>query len=290
MDNPIKKQIYELKYQTIGFDCKSARPHHDNSVEILQFWSGDGHFIVRNNIFPILPGSVILVNALETHYSNPANVEKYNRSKIILSTECFQQICALCGFTELLDRLMQRGGAMFFLPPSQNGAQLADSLFKEASDFFSNNREQPFALAEILARTIRILSILVSVPQTTVTVTGMERTLQLMTEYINSRISSWENITLSHMCDTLHISASYAAHLFKTLTNKSVARYTMDLRLSEAKKLLLHTNLKVQDISELLKFKDCTTFCKTFKKYMGCTPMCYRNSNGNITTDLLKES
>jgi FlaA1/EpsC-like NDP-sugar epimerase len=40
--------------------------------------------------------------------------------------------------------------------------------------------------------------------------------------------------------------------------------------------------LIVFDIAELLKFKDSTTFCKTFKKYTGYTPRGYKSSEGVV--------
>lgn len=103
-----------------------------------------------------------------------------------------------------------------------------------------------------------------------------------MTSYINNHLSTWEEISLQNLCDHLHISASYASHLFKQLTNKSITQYSNNLRISEAKKLLLSTDLKIHDIAEILKFKDSTTFCKTFKKYTQSTPKHYRLTNGMI--------
>ena len=81
MDKSKMNYIYELEYQNIGYDLRNAKPHREDCIEMLQFWSKGGYFIVRNHIFPITPGTLLIVNAMETHYSNPSNVDTYNRSR-----------------------------------------------------------------------------------------------------------------------------------------------------------------------------------------------------------------
>jgi AraC-like DNA-binding protein len=111
-----------------------------------------------------------------------------------------------------------------------------------------------------------------------------------MTDYINKKLANWDDFSPEDICKELHISRSYAAHLFKDLTNKSMTQYIMDLRLAEATKLLLTTDLKVFDIAEMLNFKDSTTFCKIFKKYIGCTPRHFRISAGDISANTSNDS
>jgi AraC-like DNA-binding protein len=287
MNSDIKKLIHESDYRTIGYDARNAMPHHDNSVEIIQFWSDGGYFITRNNIFPIKPGLIVIINAMDIHYSNPSNVDKYNRSKLIVSTDCFNQICTLCGLNELASKVTGSGGRMFLLDPKKETSQQADSLFKEAYRCFSNAKRIPTAQATIIDCVIRILTILAQGEPVATNTIMTEHTLEQMTNYINNQLLSWEDISLNGICNELHISRSYAAHLFKELTNKSMTQYVMDLRLSEAKKLLLTTDLKVFDIAEMLKFKDSTTFCKTFKKHTGYTPRGYRISEGIVSVNSL---
>lgn len=281
----LKTLIHESDYRTMGYDSRNALPHHDNSIELIQFWSDGGYFITRNNIFPIKPGMIVLINAMDIHYSNPSNVAKYNRSKLIISSECFNQICTLCDLNDLASKLTASGGCMFPLDPKNETSQLADTLFKEAFRCFSNSNHLPTAQATIIDCIIQLLCILSQDESDISNTPFSDRTLQQMTNYINNQLLSWEDISLNAICDELHISRSYAAHLFKKLTKKSMTQYVMDLRISEAKKLLLTTDLKIFDIAELLKFKDSTTFCKTFKKQTGYTPRTYRISEGVISNN-----
>ena len=280
MDN-LKTLIHESHYHAIGYDLKNALPHHDKSIEIIQFWSDGGYFIAKNNIFPIKPGMIVIINALDIHYSNPSNIEKYNRSKLIVSTDCFKRLCDLCALDELYESVVQTGGLMCQFDPKSELSLMADSLFEKASHNFSNPGS-PVTQAQIIDCIIRLLILLFQNENKGHLTASTEHTLQQMTNYINNQLLTWEDISLKKICRELHISSSYASHLFKELTNKSVTKYAMDLRISEAKKLLLTTDMKIFDIAELLKFKDSTTFCKTFKKYTGYTPRGYKGSEGIV--------
>lgn len=282
--------ISEAAYRVVGYDSKNFVPHTTNRVEIIQFWSDGGYFIARNKLHPIKPGSIVLINSMELHYSNPSDAEKYNRSKLIISIDCFKQICSLCNFTELFGELMHYGSCCFPLSPKATASLQIDSLFKKVSCSFSNVKKSPTDQATIINCTIEILTLLTHCTITSTNTETSNNVAQQMTNYINKKLVDWEDFSLEDICKELHISRSYAAHLFKDLTNKSMTQYIMDLRLSEAKKLLLTTDLKVFDIAEMLNFKDSTTFCKMFKKHVGCTPRFFRISSGDVSAIISNES
>ena len=275
--------ISESAYRVVGYDNKNFVPHQTNRVEILQFWSDGGYFIARNKLHPIKPGNIVMINSMELHYSNPSDVDKYNRSKLIISMDCFKQICSLCNFTKLFDELINNGSYLFQFDAKETATKQIDVLFKKASEAYVNMHNIPTAQASIINCTIELLSMLEHHAVSTVNVEPFNDIVHKMTDYINKKLVDWEDFSLDNICKELHISRSYAAHLFKDLTNKSMTQYIMDLRLTEAKKLLLTTDLKVFDIAEMLNFKDSTTFCKMFKKHVGCTPRSFRISAGNIS-------
>ena len=152
-------------------------------------------------------------------------------------------------------------------------------MFQKAFQRFSSGDPDLTVQADIVSYTIRLLSLLHTPPRPASAVVQTDSTIYLMTEYINNQLLSWEHVTPENLCAALHISYSYASHLFKQLTKQSITQYATNLRLAEAKKLLANTDLKIYNIAELLKFKDSTTFCKTFKKHVGCSPEAYRRMN-----------
>lgn len=269
--------IYESEYHIVGTDPRFALPHHDDSIEIIQTWSDGGYFIVKNNIFPIKPGSIFLINAMEIHYSNPSDPNAYNRSKLIVSTEFFRAICQTCGLSDFADKNIFQCGGACYNPPMETARNI-DSFFREAAGHFHSPNSTSTQVNVVLA-IISILSNLTS-SESKQPIEDTKHTINLLAKYVNEHNNNWEYLSLDSICDTLHISSSRASHLFKELMGKTIIQYKNELRIAEAKKLLLSTNLKMFEISDMLAFQHCTIFCKYFKNMVGCTPKQYRDSKG----------
>lgn len=280
-----RNSIHEMEHHVIGTktDARLALPHHDDSIEIIQTWSDGGYFIVKNHIFPIKPGSIILINAMETHYSNPSDPDSYNRSKLIVSTDFFKTICKTCGLSEFAEEhIFKSGGACF--TPTIDVAKNIDMYLKDAASNL-NSSEDRLIQARVVLAIISIMSALIS-SEGREPIQDTKHTINLMAKYVNDHNNDWEKLSLDKICGALHISNSRASHLFKELMGKTIIQYKNELRIAEAKKLLLSTNLKVFEISDMLNFQHSAIFCKYFKDMVGCTPKDYRKSNGlSITVE-----
>lgn len=273
--------ILEVEYHAIGSDSRIGQEHFDNSVEIFQFWSLGGHFIVKGNIYPITPGTIVFANAIHPHYSNPEQISTYNRSKIVISYRLFLKLAEICGITDYVDTLFLPSGGFMLSPDANKFDPLEiDQFFKYAASNYPVKQGYSFNQAHIIDAVIRILISVFTHISETKRDPQETTTLHLLAEYLNRPFNSYNDFSMKGLCQHLHISPSYASHLFKKLTNKSLSHYIMELRISEAKKMLLTTDLKVGEIAEYLQFSDAAAFCKTFKKYTSCTPNSYRKNNG----------
>ena len=95
-------------------------------------------------------------------------------------------------------------------------------------------------------------------------------------KYINTYYN--ENITLRHVAKIVNMNPNYISQIFKKSTGTTFSHYLTDLRISNAKKMLLSTDISITDISMQTGFNDYFYFLKTFKKYTGCTPSDYREA------------
>lgn len=66
--------------------------------------------------------------------------------------------------------------------------------------------------------------------------------------------------------------------LFLKSTGMSIRKYIINLRIDEAKRLLINTDLQISDIAEQVGFSNNTYFSSYFKKITDYTPMTYRKS------------
>lgn len=85
-----------------------------------------------------------------------------------------------------------------------------------------------------------------------------------------------ENITVAQLAEEFHISPNYLTNLFHKETGQTPTDYLRQIRTSQARQLLLTTNLPIQKISEKIGIDDYNYFVKLFKKDYAMTPSQYR--------------
>ncbi|MCI6956260.1 MAG: response regulator [Candidatus Faecousia sp.] len=101
-----------------------------------------------------------------------------------------------------------------------------------------------------------------------------ERTITLITRYLQEHLA--EEISLSVLAEEFHLSAQYISQLFKSEIGVGFLAYLTNIRMEQAKKLLLSTPLSIAEVSERSGYGDYRVFTKVFKKSEGITPSQYR--------------
>lgn len=100
-------------------------------------------------------------------------------------------------------------------------------------------------------------------------------TVQKMLEYIHT---NWQkNIRVADVAHAACLCESRAAHSFRQSTGESIGRYLEKLRLSEAKRLLMNTDMNISEISAMVGYNDPFYFSRKFKVLVGCSPKEYRS-------------
>lgn len=93
-------------------------------------------------------------------------------------------------------------------------------------------------------------------------------------DYIHANLSS--KITLKDIGEHTFFSPIYCDTVFKNTMGRSIVDYTIEKRIDEAKKLIVHNTLSLAKISEAVGFSDYNYFARTFKKRSGYTPLEYK--------------
>lgn len=89
----------------------------------------------------------------------------------------------------------------------------------------------------------------------------------------NYRSSNLSIIDIAQHCN---VNANYLCGTFKSITGETINHYINNLRIENAKKLILETNSSISDISKQCGFNDAKYFCKVFGKYTKSTPTSFR--------------
>ncbi|MGL5676487.1 MAG: response regulator transcription factor [Cellulosilyticaceae bacterium] len=94
-------------------------------------------------------------------------------------------------------------------------------------------------------------------------------------EYIHSNYS--EKLDLQTVADSLYVSTWHLCKVLKKQTGTNFVDLLNTVRIENAKRLLLETNMKIYEIAEQVGYTDTAYFSKMFKKIAAVTPNEFRN-------------
>ena len=85
-----------------------------------------------------------------------------------------------------------------------------------------------------------------------------------------------EDITAKDMASLCAVSYSYFSRFFKRAMQKTFREYVNVVRISEAEKLLLNTNLNITEIALEVGFSSSSYFIEQFKQIKSISPKRFR--------------
>ena len=91
-----------------------------------------------------------------------------------------------------------------------------------------------------------------------------------------------EDISVGEIAKRLDVSVYYMCHAFKKATGVTIVDYRNELKIVNAKKLLINTDKKITEIASECGFDSDSYFGKIFKQYENLSPAQYRSSVRNI--------
>lgn len=98
--------------------------------------------------------------------------------------------------------------------------------------------------------------------------------IKILLEYIDRHYM--EPLTLTGVAKHFHFNPSYLSNYFSTHNKEGFIEYVNKIRIEQASKKLLTTNLPISEISTSVGYSDHSYFCKVFKKQKGISPSGYR--------------
>lgn len=101
--------------------------------------------------------------------------------------------------------------------------------------------------------------------------------VRLIVEYIDK--NSHCDITLQELAAVVHFSPSYISRVFHLKQGMTIKAYITQRRLENAKYLLEHSDLSIQEIASSCGFSTTPNFNWVFKLHVGFTPLEYRHQH-----------
>lgn len=103
---------------------------------------------------------------------------------------------------------------------------------------------------------------------------GKKQNLQEIKEYLDGHYT--EKITLDALAEQFYINKFYLTRVFKEQFGQSVTNYLVQLRVTQAKRMLRFTDHSIESIAQECGLNDANYFSRLFKKIEGVPPGEYR--------------
>jgi len=247
--------------------AENHRLHLNNHLEIYFFISGDHQYIVENALYTLKPGDAILISPRQVHKALPMDEGMYERFYFLLSDR------ALAGLQQdpLKSLLTRRGNLISFPEPVRQ--QVIHMLYGISECFQNGRNDQLMAFGLFLS----ILAELKNhagretAPQSRTAHTP--ELLRRILTYVNDHTASIQ--TTAEVATALGVSPQYLSTYFSRHIGTPLKTYIQAKKIGLAKDLLSQ-GADVTRTCFDCGFNDCSYFIRIFKKYVGVTPLVYK--------------
>ena len=272
-----KKQDGKM-YQVEVFDANRhfqvSYPHKHDFYEVLFITEGSGYHIIDSNRYNIAPPCVFFLSPGQAHKLELSNdIDGY----IFLFTAEFYLLSEVNK-----NRLLE---LPFFFSVEQNNPPLLlkhqiDTDFirglfirgcDEELDSNSVSYEIIKSILDLILQTCnKLYPDDISRMQNTKGHLMVKNLLQLIEENYH------KNLTINEYASMLSITPNHLTQMVKQVTGNTSAKLLQKKVIIETKRLLIHSEMTVTEISDFMNFSDQSYFTKFFKKACGITPLQYR--------------
>ncbi len=252
-------------------------PHWHDFSELVIVTSGDGVQNINGRSYQVSAGDVFVITGKTAHYFEEySNLELVN---IIFSERIFH------GMQEYLNKIPGYHMIFHLEPELRNRKEFHNTLNLTAHSLayvmgVIRKMQQEFDLmkpgyeAEIISRLLELTVFLSRASDSRGANQPMSRLAGLFTILEGAYQEEWD---LERMAKCTSMSINTLLRTFRAAVKQTPMQYLTELRLNEARSLLLQTDQQIGEIAFACGFYDSNYFTKRFHSKYGCTPSEYRS-------------
>lgn len=239
---------------------------HKDSTEIVYIVDGKAHFTIDMESFSLEKGNILILEKGVLHSI------KSDKENPVDSWTCLISDYKLNGLNEQ-NKLLYSSN--FKILDMKEHTTFITSLIKELYSLSLNKTAYSDSICNLLSASLLAFIFSLLPPEPIINKKGKASFVKDILIYIGEHYT--EHITISKLSKVFHMSPSYISHMFSKEFGISPINYAIDLRLCEAKWLLINTNDSLTSISEKIGYENTAHFSNMFEKRIGYSPLEYRN-------------
>jgi len=274
-----------LEYRTQG---DGDRMHWHEHLEIALALEGSGRFMFGRRSQPIEPGDIFLVDNSQPHVALPKAGESLRlllvlfRPELVAAPGCRAfDTGYLAPFRSADEQSLER------IPCGTPLASELAPILHELADISARHESGDRHLLDANLRLA--LGVLVRNRQPEAVKTEAAKTeaarigrtdavrraqIRPVLSYVEEHCR--ERVTLGDVAEVVHLSPSRVRHMFRDVSGVGFKEYATRVRLAEAKRLLLATDMSVAEVAYSVGYTNVHQFYTVFHRYCSLLPAEYR--------------
>jgi len=253
--------------------------HWHDHLEIALVLEGRGDFLFGRRTHPAEPGDIFFIDNSQPHVALAGAGSSLRLLLVLFRPELIAGPgCRALDLGYLAPfRIDERSASPRVCGDGALAAQIAPVLL-ELREIWERHDPAEHLLADATLR--RVLALVNRErgigPQATGTRAAADRREQIrpVLAYVDHHCR--ESITLDDVAEVVHVSPSRVRHVFKDVTGISFKEYVTQVRVAEAKRLLLGTDLSVAEVASEVSYTNLHQFYKVFYRSCAMSPAEYR--------------
>lgn len=275
----IREKINYTELDSQQINRQFVTPVFLNASIIIFVLSGTGTIRINYKNHTVRENTVILLSA--SHLFNFDKCSPEFKCTCLLVSKAFMEEM---DSTDMIYRRIKYGVKLYHAPVLQlqpeNISLLLErvAMLNKAIDNTGHLYHKEMILNHLFAFYLDMSNIIDCRPNfnSNSTLTRYESTIHTFIELLVSHYRNEHKVEFYSA--RLNISAHYLTLLVKRHTGQSVSDLIFEMLYSEARNLLTHSKLSIQEITGMLHFSDQSSFGKFFKRRAGLSPIDYRKA------------
>lgn len=255
-------QDYYIEREVKPLPVTMPVSHYHSYYEIYYLTKGNVRYFIDNTIYDLSAGDIVLIPPNIIHKTSVIDEGASERLLIWFTPEFLEK--------DRNDHVFD----CFKKHHIKNVTKLNDILSSVETEHKTNDK-----FSKELIKT-QIITLLIQLSRMSADKSNEVKTpsfIQKISNYIGENFAN--EITLDNLCEEFSISKSHLSRLFKNSTGFGINEYITIVRIKNAERLILSTELPVTEIATRCGFNDSNYFSSVFKKIKGISPLKFRNDN-----------
>ncbi|WMJ86480.1 response regulator transcription factor [Anaerocolumna sp. MB42-C2] len=270
-------EIYEYFSLTYNVTCHIAVSKKIENNDLASEYNNLEH-LMENKFF--LPDCHVFYENFNEDYNEKIQLDS-NLFEIITNDIILRDFSRLRFHINLIIQKLKSSRGLSLIYAKYILSNILKTLYQDIDYLDLNGQIEKIYLTNNLDEADTILTDLVNKFESSdIKVYKYENKVATVKQYIYDHYD--QDLSLNELASLVYINPDYLCRIFKKETGYGLIKFIKNYRMSEAKRLLEKTHMKINDISKKVGYRNVSYFCQSFREFYSISPEKYRQKDGDI--------